>query len=153
MSPYDVKDNMPVTSVNESTEQTTASSRPIEGAGSIQSSSSNSGSSATSTMLSSDSQSSATSGERLVRFEEQCVLIPELSPPKSSGPRIITKSLSLPLWKWSPFGGVSSSSSSSSPAHISAEDAQGFPNAGGTTQDGQSPLHQGNLIVKVPIPV
>ncbi|KLO17540.1 hypothetical protein SCHPADRAFT_994232 [Schizopora paradoxa] len=142
--------------VNDSSEQGTSSTRPIEGAGSIQSSSSNSTSSTTSTDASStDSQSNNMSAERLVRFEEQCVLIPEstlLTPSKSSGPRIITKSLSLPIWKWSAFGSVLSSSSSHS---VVTENAEGSQTAGGTsgTQDGQSPLHQGNLIVKVPIPV
>ncbi|TDL22321.1 hypothetical protein BD410DRAFT_898274 [Rickenella mellea] len=41
--------------------------------------------------------------ERIVRFEERCVLIPEMVHERSKGPRIVTKSFSLPLWRKGSF--------------------------------------------------
>ena len=42
----------------------------------------------------------ATSGEeRVVRFDNECVLIPESPSLKTKRPMILTKSYSLPLWK------------------------------------------------------
>ena len=39
------------------------------------------------------------SSERVVRFDNECVLIPESPSIKNKRPMILTKSYSLPLWK------------------------------------------------------
>ena len=41
----------------------------------------------------------ASSGSRVVRFHNECVLIPKTSPTRSKLPVVLTKSYSLPLWK------------------------------------------------------
>lgn len=47
-----------------------------------------------------ETEPSSTSGEeRVVRFDNECVLIPESPSLKTKRPMILTKSYSLPLWK------------------------------------------------------
>ncbi|KXN88571.1 hypothetical protein AN958_07090 [Leucoagaricus sp. SymC.cos] len=61
---------------------------------------------------SSSSTESETDG-RMVRFDTECVLIPDPSSSSRRGPRVITKSYSLPLWKRRPAAGPSAGASDS----------------------------------------
>ncbi|KAF8816921.1 hypothetical protein BYT27DRAFT_7247811 [Phlegmacium glaucopus] len=72
---------------------------------------------------------------RVVRFDNECVLIPKTSPTRSKMPVVLTKSYSLPLWKRKPNQPNQSN-------HFSDSDAEDAP-----------PSPEDNRItIKVPIP-
>ncbi|KAF8873085.1 hypothetical protein BD779DRAFT_1571188 [Infundibulicybe gibba] len=64
--------------------------------------------STSSVMLPSDPADSICFASRVVRFDSECVLIPESQRP-SRRPRMVTKSYSLPLWKKKPQQSISDS--------------------------------------------
>ena len=85
--------------------------------------------------------------ERAVRFEETCVLIPEATKP-SRTPRLVTKSLSLPLWR---KGAFSIGSPPSTPAaHDVVVEEDGGPSS--ATGHAQAYVEAEHVVMKIPVP-
>ena len=89
----------------------------------------------TSFMLPGMSSPEQVSYTRMVRFDNECVLIPKTSPTRSKMPVVLTKSYSLPLWK-------------KRSNHLSDEDVE---DAAGSSSQPQSP-EDNRVTIKVPIP-
>lgn len=89
-----------------------------------------------------DLQLQIEAGERVVRFDQECVLIPELNAKKQRSPIVMTKSYSLPLWKKK--GAHQPMSDSEADSEETAQSPRG-------QQRSPSPQEE-RLIIKVPIP-
>ncbi|KAF7785210.1 hypothetical protein Agabi119p4_1375 [Agaricus bisporus var. burnettii] len=84
---------------------------------------------------------------RAVRFDDQCVLIPEPSPPRSRRPKVVTKSYSLPLWKRR----TSPTPASDSECAYDGGGGGGGPKTPTTTAFPSSP-EETHVVLRVPIP-
>ncbi|KAF9527123.1 hypothetical protein CPB83DRAFT_895552 [Crepidotus variabilis] len=87
------------------------------------------------------------SGGRVVRFDNECVLIPELNAKKQRPSMVITKSYSLPLWKKK---GGSGQNQPLSDSDADAEEAAQTQTQRGSARS-PSPAED-RLVIKVPIP-